>query len=71
MRSTPVIACASLAKPAGTTNGSLETAVEDPRTSELRVAILPDRGQTDAGGSYISPKVPRFRNPSQVQKLIK
>jgi len=47
------------------------TVVEDPRTSELRVAILPDRGQTDAGGSYISPKVPRFRNPSQVQKLIK
>jgi hypothetical protein len=47
------------------------TVVEDARTDELRVAILPDRGQTDAGGSYVSAKVPRFRYPSQVQKLIK
>jgi len=44
--------------------------VEDARTNERRVAILPDRGQTDAGGSYISHKVPRFRDPSQVQRLI-
>jgi hypothetical protein len=46
------------------------TVVEDARTNERRVAILPDRGQTDAGGSYISHKVPRFRDPSQVQRLI-
>ena len=43
--------------------------VEDDRANEIRVAIRPDRGQTDAGGSYISPKVPRFRNRTQVEKL--
>ena len=36
---------------------------------KLRVGILPDRGQRDAGGSPISHKVPRFRNRSQVEKL--
>jgi len=54
----------------GTHKWIIGTVVEDARTNERRVAILPDRGQTDAGGSYISHKVPRFRDPSQVQRLI-
>ena len=43
--------------------------VEDDRANEIRVAIRPDRGQTDAGGSYISPNAPRFRSRSQVERL--
>jgi hypothetical protein len=45
------------------------TIVDHEKNSELRIAILPDRGQRDAGGSPISHKVPRFRNRSQVEKL--
>ena len=45
------------------------TIVDHEKNSELRVGILPDRGQRDASGSPISHKVPRFRNRSQVEKL--
>ena len=45
------------------------TMIDHEKNNELRVGILPDRGQRDAGGSPISHKVPRFRNRSQVEKL--
>jgi hypothetical protein len=45
------------------------TIVDHEKKNELRVGILPDRGQRDVGGSPISHKVPRFRNRSQVEKL--
>ena len=46
------------------------TIVDHEKNNELRVGILPDRGQRDAGGSSISHKVPRFRNRSQVEKSL-
>jgi len=45
------------------------TIVDHENNDELRVGILPDRGQRDAGGSPISHKVPRFRDRSQAEKL--
>ena len=38
------------------------TMIDHEKNNELRVGILPDRGQRDAGGSPISHKVPRFRD---------
>ena len=46
------------------------TIVDHEKNNELRVGILLDRGQRDAGGSPISHKVPRFRNRSQVEKSL-
>ena len=45
------------------------TIVDHEKNNDLRVGILPDRGQRDAGGSPISHKVPRFRDRSEVEKL--
>lgn len=45
------------------------TIVDHEKNNDVRVGILPDRGQIDAGGSPISYKVPRFRYRSQVERL--